>query len=252
MGLERWYQILLRVEFIFALITFISLLFISAPYGRFNRQGWGPTLPARWAWMIMESPAMLIPIYFFLRHADPTNIVLVLFLLIWQSHYIHRTLIYPFQKTGGCRPFPVLLIVVALAFNIMNGFIISYAIFIRHTYSFDWLFQWPFIFGFSVFVLGYWINKQSDHILKKLRKPGETAYKIPKGGLFRWVSNPHYLGELLEWLGWAILTWSLAGWAFVAYTFANLAPRAWAHHRWYKEKYEDYPTSRKVLIPFVW
>ena len=247
-----WYQVVVRVEFVFAVLTFITLFYVAAPYGRFIRQGWGPVLPARFAWVIMELPALLIPLFFFFTYADQSKLVLIIFLLIWQSHYVHRTLIYPFQKTGGSKPFPFLLVVLAIGFNGMNGFIISYAIFIRNAYSSNWLFQWPFILGFSVFVLGYWINKQSDHILNNLRKPGETAYKIPEGGLFQWVSNPHYLGEILEWCGWAILTGSLAGWAFVAYTFANLAPRAWSHHRWYKEKFEDYPTSRKALIPFVW
>ncbi|MEJ2006114.1 MAG: methyltransferase, partial [Cyclobacteriaceae bacterium] len=74
----------------------------------------------------------------------------------------------------------------------------------------------------------------------------------PEGGLFRWVSCPHYFGEILEWSGWAVLTWSLPGFAFALFTFANLAPRAIAHHRWYKEKYENYPANRKALIPLIW
>lgn len=246
------YSILLQAEFIFAVLTFVSLFYISAPYGRFIRKGWGPTLPARYAWMVMETPAMLIPLYFFLVYADQGHIVLIVFFLIWQVHYAHRTLIYPFQKSGGNRPFPLALVGMALLFNGMNGFIISYSIFIKQTYSEAWLLQWPFILGFLLFALGYWLNKQSDHILKNLRAPGETGYKIPYGGLFKWVSSPHYLGELLEWCGWAILTWSVAGWAFVAYTFANLAPRAWAHHQWYKANFENYPADRKALIPFVW
>ena len=51
-------------------------------------------------------------------------------------------------------------------------------------------------------------------ILRNLRAPGETGYKIPVGGLFRWVSSPNYFGELLEWTGWAIATWSIPGVAF--------------------------------------
>lgn len=251
-GLAEWYSILLRAEFIFAAITFVALFYISAPYGRFARNGWGPTLPARFAWAIMEAPAALIPLYFFFSFADQGNLVLIVFLLIWQIHYTHRTLIYPFQKSGGKRPFPFALVAMAIGFNCMNGLIISYSIFIQETYTVDWLISWPFLLGLFIFLLGYWINKQSDYILKNLRVPGETTYKIPYGGLFRWVSNPHYLGEILEWCGWAILTWSLAGWAFVAYTFANLAPRAWAHHQWYKTHFEDYPSDRKALIPFIW
>ncbi|NRB51232.1 MAG: DUF1295 domain-containing protein [Saprospiraceae bacterium] len=252
MELAEWYSILLKTEFIFAAVTFVSLFFISAPYGRFGRKGWGMTLPAKYAWMIMEAPAMLLPLYFFFAFADQQDIVLIIFLVIWQFHYAHRTLIYPLQKSGGKRPFPLVLVLMAIVFNSMNGIIISYSILIKNTYTQDWLFQWPFMLGLLIFAMGYWINKQSDAILKHLRSSTETSYKIPYGGWFRWVSNPHYLGEIIEWCGWAILTWSVAGWAFVAYTFANLAPRAWAHHKWYKANFEDYPSDRKALIPFIW
>ena len=55
--------------------------------------------------------------------------------------------------------------------------------------------------------------------------------------------------EIVEWLGWALLTWSPAGLAFAAWTMANLVPRARAHHRWYRERFPDYPARRKALVP---
>jgi steroid 5-alpha reductase family enzyme len=89
-------------------------------------------------------------------------------------------------------------------------------------------------------------------VLRTLRKPGETGYKIPHGGLYRFISSPNYFGELLEWSGFAIAAQTLAGWAFFFFTFANLAPRAVSHHRWYREKFSEYPSSRRALIPFLW
>lgn len=35
--------------------------------------------------------------------------------------------------------------------------------------------------GWLLFVLGMSINVHSDHILRNLRKPGETVYRIPHG-----------------------------------------------------------------------
>ena len=56
---------------------------------------------------------------------------------------------------------------------------------------------------------------------------------------------------MIEWIGWAILTWSLAGAAFAIYTIANLLPRALQHHRWYKSQFADYPADRKAIIPYL-
>ena len=60
------------------------------------------------------------------------------------------------------------------------------------------------------------------------------------------------LGEILEWVGWAILTWSWVGLSFAVWTAANLAPRAIAHHRYYRQKIDGYPQGRKALLPYVY
>ena len=99
-----------------------------------------------------------------------------------------------------------------------------------------------------------WIYYQSlgRSRIALLRGPGEMGYKIPRGGLYRWISCPNYFGETIEWIGWAIATWSLPGLTFAVWTFANLAPRAHAHHKWYHKNFKDYPIRRKAFIPWVW
>jgi 3-oxo-5-alpha-steroid 4-dehydrogenase 1 len=102
-----------------------------------------------------------------------------------------------------------------------------------------------------LFAGGLLLNATSDLVLRGLRRPGETGYRIPRGGAFDWVSCPNYLGEIVEWAGWALATWSLPGLAFAVYTTANLAPRAVSHHRWYQERFPDYPRQRSALVPFL-
>src|SRR3954465_8057993 len=57
------------------LVTFIALFFITAPYGRPARGGWGPPRSNRLGWVIMESPAALafLGIYAMGRRARETT-----------------------------------------------------------------------------------------------------------------------------------------------------------------------------------
>jgi steroid 5-alpha reductase family enzyme len=136
-------------------------------------------------------------------------------------------------------------------FNVLNAWINARWIGHLGTYAADWLTDPRFVIGALVFLGGWAGNLHSDAVLRGLRAPGETGYKIPRGGLYRWVSAPNYLCEIVEWCGWALMTWSPAGLAFALYTAANLAPRAWSNHRWYQDKFEDYPEQRKALVPYL-
>ena len=143
-------------------------------------------------------------------------------------------------------------VAMAFVFNIVNGTLNGLAVSHFGSYGSEWLGDPRFVLGVGLFVAGYAINLHSDAVLRGLRRPGETGYKIPRGGLFRWVSSPNYFGEIVEWCGWALATWSAAGLAFAVFTFANLSPRAVANHRWYREKFPDYPAERGAILPGVW
>jgi hypothetical protein len=115
---------LLWVEFGAAAVVFVLLFFISAPYGRYNRTGWGPTVQARAAWIVMELPAVLVIAVLFFLHLDSASPLSVIFLAIWQVHYLYRTFVYPLRIRGAKKPFPILLIAMAFIFNVLNGYII--------------------------------------------------------------------------------------------------------------------------------
>ena len=86
-------------------------------------------------------------------------------------------------------------------------------------------------------------------ILSRLRTENETGYKIPQGGLYRWISCPNYFGEIVIWTGWAIATWSLAGLSFAVWTVANLTPHAKSHKKWYQEQFADFPNRPQGTYP---
>jgi protein-S-isoprenylcysteine O-methyltransferase Ste14 len=233
-------------------LTAVALLFVTAPYGRHVRRGWGPTLPSTVGWIVMELPAVATIAVMFLLGERTASPVAIAFLALWELHYVYRTLIYPARRRGGGRPMPVVVVAMALVFNVWNGYLNG-----RWLFSFgpergiEWFGDPRFIAGAALFLIGLGINFHSDNVLLGLRSRGKSDYKIPRGGLFRYVSSPNYLGELLEWCGWALATWSLAGLSFAVFTAANLVPRARSNHRWYREQFADYPAERKALIPFV-
>jgi steroid 5-alpha reductase family enzyme len=139
-----------------------------------------------------------------------------------------------------------------MVFNISNTYLQARWInTFSNDYSLNWLLTPYFYFGISIFIIGFVINIHSDYIIRNLRDPGEDGYKIPRGGLFQWISSPNYLGEIIEWNGWAIMTWSLPGLIFAIWTFANLVPRAYANHLWYLKNFSEYPDKRKALIPYI-
>ncbi len=236
-----------------AVLTFLLLFFVTAPFGRHTTDRWGLTINARWGWFWMELPSPLVLSYFFFTGSTAPNTVTWIFWGLWVAHYFNRSIIYPLRQRDHQKTMPVAIMGSAIFFNVVNGFLNGY--FLGNYgdgYTMAWLSSPAFILGLLIFFTGMGINLQADHILLNLRKPGETAYKIPQGGLFRWVSCPNLLGEILEWAGYALLVYSLPALSFALWTFANLAPRALAHHRWYQEKFTEYPQSRKALLPFLW
>ena len=235
-----------------AAAVFVLLFFVNAPYGRYLRAGWGPTLNNKAAWMVMESAAALLFALFFIL-GEARGPVSWIFLLMWQAHYIHRAFIYPFSLRGPTRRMPVFVVAMGLTFNAVNTYLNGRYLFsLSGGYADSWLRDPRFILGLLLFAAGYVANRQSDVVLGRLRQSAQNGYKIPYGGLYRWVSCPNYLGEIAIWTGWALATWSLPGLAFAVWSVANLAPRARANHAWYRQHFADYPRERKALLPRVW
>ncbi len=233
-------------------LTFAGLFFIAAPYGRHTRSGWGPLIGARLSWLIMEtvSPLFLCLAYF--SGLAVFNPVTLLFILLWVGHYVNRALVYPLRMNKASHPMPLSIVALSVFFNLVNAYLNGRYLNLRGArYTPAWIVDPRFLFGVALFFTGIVINLQSDGILRRLRSNGDPGYKIPRGGMFEMISCANYFGEIVEWLGWAVLTWSLAGLTFALWTAANLVPRARAHHEWYRMNFPDYPDRRKAIIPYL-
>ncbi len=252
------YEYIQIAMFVCAIIVFIALFKIPAGYGKTSSEKWMLLggVDNRLGWFLMELPTMLILVYYFTGNGLE-EIVGTVFLIVWMTHYIHRTFIFPWLIRGDKKMSTIIILMGAL-FNAANTYIQGRWIYLlapENMYDIDWLSKPQFIAGVVIFYFGWITNIHSDYIIRNLRKERtDNKYYIPKGGMFKYVSAPNYMGEMLEWLGWTIMTYSIAGLVFFIWTFANLAPRAVITHRWYKEKFgEEYrKLDRKAFIPYIW
>jgi protein-S-isoprenylcysteine O-methyltransferase Ste14 len=253
MNESTFYVIVLVAYVAMAAISFLALMFVDAPYGRHMGKSWqGPTIANWLGWLLMESPAALLFGFYFLIGPYRDNLVAWVFLLMWESHYLYRAFIYPFRLRTRGKRMPVLVAVFGATFNVMNTYLNGRYLFdLSGGYSNRWLLDPRFLLGALVFFAGMAVCRHSDAILRRLRQHG-PGYQIPNSGLFNWVSAPNYLGEIVEWGGWALATWSIPGAAFFVWTLANLVPRARAHRRWYRRHFSDYPVKRRALLPGIW
>ena len=245
-----------------AVVVFVALFYFKAGYGYLSTSKWGPEISNRAAWVIMEAPAFVFLLYYTLRFAasgvETGNSRIVLYIMagLFLLHYFQRSFIFPFLMRGKST-MPVAIILMGLTFNTLNAYLIGgwlYGQAPAGMYGNDWLWSPRFIIGAVIFFTGMAINLHSDHVIRNLRKPGDTKHYIPRKGMYKYVTSANYFGELTEWIGYAVLTWSPAGLLFAAWTFANLAPRAKALTAKYEEEFgEEYKSlNKKHIIPFIW
>ncbi|MBR5819891.1 MAG: DUF1295 domain-containing protein [Alistipes sp.] len=252
--LETYYTFLWVMAAV-AVVVFVALHFVEAGYGYLFNPRYGRPISNKVGWVLMESPVFVaMAILWALSDRRFEAAPLVLFAL-FQIHYFHRSFIFPLRLRGNSK-MPLGIVLMGAVFNTLNALMQGGWIFYLAPEGFyqDW-FARPMIWiGIALFAIGMGINLQADHIIRSLRKPGDTRHYIPQGGMFRYVTSANYFGELVEWTGFAIASWSWAGAVFVLWTFANLAPRAASLRRRYTQEFGEEFTrlGRKRIIPFIY
>ena len=254
------YKYILIGSFVYAGLILIGAFMGEAPYGKLATGRKGVNLSPRLGWFLMELPATLSFVWFYVHGQNAGELVPMLFLGIWLVHYGNRGFIFPVLMRvakGTTGTFSIIVVVSGWLVTTLHGYL--NAVFIAHLsdhLTVEWLSDPRFLIGIAIYICGFILNVHSDAIIRNLRSKdeierGEKAYRIPEGGLFRYVTNPSYFTELLSFTGFAIATWSLGAVFVLLVSAANLIPRAFQVHQWYRDKFDDYPIERKVLIPYL-
>ena len=139
----------------------------------------------------------------------------------------------------------------AAGFNLVNGGLIGWFMGYAADYAGDWLLDPRFIGGLALVAGGAALNVWADYRLLHLRKTGGERPVLPRGGAFDIVACPNLAGEVIEWIGFALLAWCMPALAFALWTFANLLPRAIWRRDWYRATFPGYPAKRAALVPGV-
>lgn len=254
--MQHSFNILLLSMTVLAVVVFVALYFVDAGYGRFYNRKWGKSINNKVGWLVMETPIFIAMIVLWLISDRVVDVPRLVFLLFFQIHYFQRSFIFPFRLRGKSS-MAIVVVAMAVIFNLLNAVMQGGWIF--HVspvdyYTVSWLWSPQFIIGTIIFFAGMRINQKSDNIIRNLRNNDNGEYHLPQEGMYRYVTSANYFGELVEWIGFAILTWSWAGVVFVVWTFANLAPRAAKIHERYKRDFPDEMKGRRVkrIIPGVY
>ena len=239
-----------------AAVIFVALFFINAGYGIFRSAEWGVSIPNKVGWVLMEAPVSVLIFLFWWFSDRSFMLVPLLFFLFLQIHYVRRAFIFPFLMRGKSR-MPIGIMLMGVTFNILNTFMQGYWLFHlspQTLYADSWLQTPQFIGGTVLFFIGFLINVDSDRKIRNLRRAGDTKHYLPRGGMFEYVTSAGYFGELIEWTGFALATWSMSGWVFVIWSFANLVPRANAIHRRYQKEFANEMRGKnlKRIFPFIY
>nr|AWI66899.1 methylene-fatty-acyl-phospholipid synthase [Caecomyces sp.] len=257
MGLfdPKTFSVFLQIMTGIAVIVFFALFFVDAGYGIMYNKKWKVTVNNRLGWILMEAPVFVVMLLSWLFSDRKFEVVRLIFFLLFQCHYFQRSFIFPMLFKTKSR-MPILIMLSGVTFNMMNGLMQGGWIFYvspADLYTSNWLYSPQFIIGVIMFFIGMGINLHSDYIIRHLRKPGDHNHYLPKGGFYDYVTSANYFGELIEWLGWAILTWSWAGLVFFIWSFANLVPRANTIYKKYQKMFPEMENLKlKRVIPFIY
>lgn len=236
------YDYILIVMSVLGVGVFITLQFVTPAYGMTFNNRWGMSVRSNLGWFIMESPVFftMLLLYFIstLEGVKPFNVVTFTMFFFFEFHYFQRSFIFPLLMKGQSK-MPISIIITGFVFNTLNAIMQGGWLFFfcpQDAYPVSWFWSWQFILGTSIFIFGMVINLHADRIIRGLRTDvTDNNYYLPQGWPFTKISSANYTGEIMEWLGFAILTWSVSGAVFLLWTCANIIPRSKAVYERYTQ-----------------
>lgn len=261
----NFYNYFLLGMTVLAVIVFTILQFVTPAYGMTFNNRWGVSIRSNWGWFLMESPVFLLMCVIYVAaiiQGAPYTLanfpwVTTVIFVFFQMHYLQRCYVFP-SKMRGTSKMPLSIIFTGFFFNMTNAYMQGGWLFFVNPQQYadiSWLWSPQFILGTIIFFIGVVINMHSDIVIRRLRSDKyDNNYYLPRGFLFEKVNSSNYFGEILEWVGFAILSWSVAGAVFLLWTCANIIPRSKAVYARYEQLFGDEfkQLKRYKIFPYIY
>ena len=219
---------------------------LRLPYSKF---GTGGGVNSRAGLTLAYATPICVYIVLWIEGGAPQTPYHLIVLAAFLFHFIRRILEILFVNSYS-RP-TLLCALVTIAF-LYGGAATSCAFFQVHTLG-QPTSNSIFMLGVLVFAVGELLNGYHHRLLARLRAPGVRTYGVPRGGLFGWVASPHYLGEILSFVGYAMMSDLLPVWGNALVVSGYLALRANTTLKWYQREMPlRIPLGWRRLVPLAY
>jgi hypothetical protein len=216
------------------------------PYGKFRT---GAGVNSRAGWALTYATPVFVYIALWVEGGLPQTPYHLAVFGAFLLHFVRRIFEVSFANSYS-RPTP-LRALVFIAF-LYSGVGASCGFFQVRTFG-QPISQPIFIIGVLTFAFGEVFNGYHHWLLARLRPLGVRIYTVPRRGLFGWVACAHYLGEILSFVGYAMMSNLLPVWGNAVVVTAYLSARANSTLNWYRREMPlQIPSGWRRLIPLAY
>ena len=173
------FDTVLAVGLAFAVVTLLGSIFVPAPYGRFA-QGSGVNLHPKLGWWLMEIPATVVFLFFFLQSSPEAWTTTTLVLAgIWLLHYGNRGWFFPLAiraAPGARSSFSLMVMAMGMFVTAIHGYLHAmwFTEYGNHLTP-EWLTDPRFVIGLAIYALGLFLILTSESVMRHLRPPNPAG-----------------------------------------------------------------------------
>merc|ERR1712071_187417 len=202
------------------------------------------TIPTKLGMLIIYTPALCTAAFTYLSQYGHSRSLANIFSII---HFLKRDLEVMFlHKYSGTMDLPTAIMIGT--WDSLVAFLVLSVASPERTRTVS-------IIGSVLFTIGMLGNLYHHYLLSCLRGKTHTNkhYVAPRGGLFEFVATPHYLFELVTWLGIAVVSQHLNVYLVFTSMSSYLSGRSVAQNKWNRDHFKDaeWPITRKNILPFI-